>query len=160
MRLAMSLGVGLGALVLVAFIGPTEWQQYEGATNPAVAAMKSHPIPTTATIIQPEIDGAGGDPGLAYRYTVSGRTHDGFDIGNAKTGDVLSMRAGDHVSIIYAATMPQESCLVGSTGCPNDVYDPELAAVMFWAVLLAGGLVGGVFLGVTLLVRSRRKTRV
>jgi hypothetical protein len=147
-------------VVLLAFIATITWQQYEVARSPAVAALNSHPLPTTATVVKSEIDGAGGDPGLAYGYTVSGRTYEGFDIGNAKTGDVLAMRGGDHVSIIYAATMPQESCLVGSTDCPNDVLDPEFASVVFCAILIAGSLIGAVILGVTLHIGSRRRTRV
>jgi hypothetical protein len=111
-------------------------------------------------VVEPEIDGMGGDPAVAYRYTVSGRTYDGFDIGNEKTGDVLSMKPGDHVSIVYAATMPQESCLVGSTDCPNHVYDPYFRAFMFWAILLAGSLLGGIFIGATLLARLLWRSRV
>ncbi len=106
------------------------------------------------------IDGFGGDPAVAYRYTVSGRTYDGFDVGNQQIGDILSMKPGDHVSIAYAADMPQESCLEGSTDCPNDVYDPYLRAFMFWAILIVGNLLGGFVIGVFLLARLLRRSRV
>jgi len=35
-------------------------------------------------VVEPLIDGLGGDPALAYRYRVAGRTYDGFANANAK----------------------------------------------------------------------------
>lgn len=153
MRIGLSIGIGWGVLALSALIAPMSWQQYQRATSPAVAAIRTHPITTTATVIEPEIDGMGGDPALAYRYTVSGRTYEGFDVGNETVGDVLSMKPGEPVSIVYAATMPQESCLVGSRDCPGDVFDPYFPAFMFWAILIGGSLLGAVFVGLVLLTR-------
>lgn len=155
----LSLAVGWAVLAVIALVGPIAWQQYEGATSPEVAAINSHPIDSTATVVEPLIDGFGGDPALSYRYSVSGRTYDGFDLGNEKTGDVLAMKPGDHVAIIYAATMPGVSCLVGSTDCPNDVYDPEILAYAFWGILVGGSLLGGAVVGVTLVARSRHRQR-
>lgn len=126
MRLAILFGVSWALLLVIAFIGPIAWQQREGATSASVEAIKTSPIRGSATVVQPEIDGLGGDPALEYRYTVSGRTYQGQDIGNAVVGDVLSKRRGDHVPIIYAAAMPQVSCLVGSTDCPNSAFDPAV----------------------------------
>ena len=157
MRLGISLGIGWGALALAALIGPIAWQQYEGATSPEVAAIKNHPIATTATVIEPVIDGFGGDPALTYEYAVSGRTYDGFDLGNEKTGDVLAMKPGDHVAIVYAATMPNVSCLVGSTDCPNDINDPAIPAFAFWAILVGGSFIGASVVGLVLIARFRRR---
>jgi hypothetical protein len=159
-RLGISIGIGWGALALVALIGPIAWQQYAGATSPEVTAIKSRPIPTTATVVEPVIDGFGGDPALTYRYSVSGRTYDGFDLANEKTGDVLGMKPGDAVSIVYAATMPSVSCLVGSTDCPNDVYDPAIPAFAFWAILVAGSFVTAMVVGAVLIARVLRRRRL
>ena len=88
---------------------------------------------------------------------MSGQTYDGFDLGNEKTGDVLAMKPGDHVAIIYAATMPTVSCLVDSTDCPNDIYDPAIPAFAFWAILVGGSFVGAIVVGVVLIARIRRR---
>ena len=157
MRLGISLGIGWGALAVVALIGPIAWQQFEGATSPEVAAIKSHPIATTATVVEPVIDGFGGDPALTYRYSVSGRTYDGFDLGNQKTGDVLAMKPGGPVAIVYAATMPNVSCLVGSTDCPNDIYDPAIPAFAFWGILVGGSFIGTTVVGIVAIARGRRR---
>lgn len=114
MRLGISLGIGWGALAIVALIGPIAWQQFEGATSPEVAAIKSHPIATTATVVEPVIDGFGGDPALTYRYSVSGRTYDGFDLGNEKTGDVLAMKPGAAPRAACWRSAPRR--FIGSTG--------------------------------------------
>ena len=153
MRLGVAAGAGWGALALIAVIGPATWQQINGLTSPEVAAIRNHPVSATATVVEPVIDGFGGDPALTYHYSVAGRTYDGFDLGNEKTGDVLAMKPGDQVAIVYAATMPNVSCLDGSTDCPNDIYDPAIPAFGFWAVLIVGSILGCVIIGIVLLAR-------
>ena len=160
MRLGLALAIGWVSLAAIAIAGPIAWQQYEGATSPEVAAIRSDSIAASATVVEPVIDGFGGDPALTYRYKVSGQTYDGFDVGNEKTGNVLAMRPGDHVSIIYAATMPGVSCLAGSTDCPNDVYDPAIQAYAFWGILLGGSLFGGAVVGVIVVARARHRRRL
>lgn len=159
MRLGKAAAIYWGGLFLVAVSGPVTLQQFEGLTSPEVAAIKNHPVRATATVTEPLIDGIGGDPALAYRYTVSGRTYDGFDIANAETGDVLGMEPGDPVSIIYAASMPNVSCLEGSSDCPNDIYDPAIPAFGFWLILIGGSLLGGLLVGVIWVVRTRFPSR-
>jgi hypothetical protein len=159
MRVGVAAGIGWGALGLIAVVGPATLQQVVGLTSPEVAAIRNHPVAGTATVVEPLIDGIAGDPALAYRYTVSGRTYEGFDIANAETGDVLAMKPGDRVSIIYAGTMPNVSCLKGSTDCPNDIYDPAIPAFGFWAILIVGSVLGCVGIGVVLITRRASRHR-
>ena len=141
MRRRFRLGcLGTICLFLVTFAIVGGWQLFESITNPAVSAIHTHPVAATAKVIEPEIDGVGGDAAVSYRYSVGHHTYDGFDVGSKATGDVLVKRPGDPIPIQYAATMPQVSCVADSTDCPNSVYDPYLFAFVFWALALLTGL--------------------
>jgi hypothetical protein len=136
------------------YAGVAGWQLYESAANPAVAAIQDHAVSATATLIQAEIDGPGGDPAVSYRYTVGGRSFTGYDLASKATGDALDKRAGDPIPIQYAATMPDVSCVAESTDCPNSVYDPFLFVVVFWALAV---ITAGVAFTRTALRKRRRR---
>lgn len=155
----MAAGIGWGAIGLIAAIGPATWQQLDGVTSPEVAAIRNR-------------------SGRCHRYC--GRTADrrtgrrpragvslqsgGTDLRRLRQRqrqdrDVLALKPGDTVSIIYAATMPNVSCLDGSTDCPNDVYDPAIPAFGFWAVLIVGSLLGCAIVGIILIARKSSRHR-
>jgi hypothetical protein len=146
--------VGLFALTF-ALVGG--WQAYESSTDPAVSAIRIHPVPAFGQVVEPEIDGFGGDPAVSYRYAVGGHTYTGFDLGSKATGDVLAMRQGDRIPIEYAATMPQISCVAESTDCPNSVYDPYLFVFVFWALAVVTGVVVGGSFAIRASVRRRHR---
>ena len=155
----MRRGCGIGCLTLVGLFATTYagvggWQLYESASNPAVAAIREHAVSITATVIQPEIDGLGGDPAVSYRYTVGGRSFTGYDVSSEATVDVLGKQPGDPIPIQYAATMPGVSCLAKSNDCPNSVYGPYLFVVVFWALALIAACVAGTAVA---LRRTRRR---
>ena len=158
----MRRGCGIGCLTLIGLFATTYagvggWQLYESASNPAVAAIREHAVLTTATVIQLEIDGLGGDPAVSYRYTVGGRSFTGYDVASKATGDVLDKRSGDPIPIQYAATMPEVSCVAESSDCPNSVYDPYLFVIVFYAL---GLITAGVACTRAALRRARRRRRV
>ncbi|PZR79013.1 MAG: hypothetical protein DLM65_11605 [Candidatus Aeolococcus gillhamiae] len=124
------------ALSLATAIVVGTWDLLHQQFDPSVAAIRDHPIAATGTVIQPEIDGLGGDPAVSYHYSVGGHIYDGYDVASSATGDVLRLKAGDHVPIQYAAAVPSVSCVAASTDCPNGVFDPYLAAFVFWALAL------------------------
>jgi hypothetical protein len=112
------------------------WQGFESITNPAVAAIRQHPVPATGTVVEPVIDGFGGDPAVEYTYVVAGHKFRGHDLASEATGNVLDKKPGDPIPIQYAASMPEVSCVAGSTDCPNDIYAPGLFTVVFWTLAL------------------------
>ena len=127
------LSVSVATVVIV-----TGWEAFHNRAG--VAAIREHPVVATGIVIEPEIDGFGGDPAVAYHYTVGGRTYEGYDIASPATGDALRLTAGDRIPIQYAATMPEVSCVAQSTDCPNSVFDPYFGVFVFWSI--AFGLSG------------------
>jgi hypothetical protein len=123
------------------------WQAFETTFNPAVAAIRQHPVAVTGTVVEVVIDGFGGDPALDYTYSVGGQRFHGHDVGSYRTGNVLEKKPGDHVPVEYAAAMPEVSCLAGSDDCPNDIFAPGLAAYLFWALAFLMLLGLGLFFG-------------
>ena len=124
-------GISMATALVVA-----SWDLLQARFDPSVAAIRAQAVATVGVVVQPMIDGFGGDPAVAYRYTVTGHTYDGYDIGNSAAGNVLALKPGDPIHIQYAATMPSVSCLAGSTDCPNDVFDPYFAVFIFWSLAL------------------------
>src|SRR5205823_8974814 len=137
MRRVLAIGclVPVGWFV-ISFVIVGTWQAFESISNPAVAAIRQHPVAATGTVLEPVIDGFGGDPAVDYTYMVAGRTFRGHDVGSNATGNVLEKRPGDPIPIRYAATMPEVSCVAQSTDCPNDVFAPGLVAFAFWTLAL------------------------
>lgn len=147
MRRVLALGclVPVGFFVVsLALVGA--WQAFESSFNPAVAAIRGHPVQATGSVEEVVIDGFGGDPAVDYTYVVAGRTLHGHDVGSSATGNVLEKNPGDPIPIQYAATMPSVSCVAGSEDCPNDIFAPGIAAYLFWALVILSAVGAGLFL--------------
>src|SRR5438067_6782605 len=127
MRRVLAIGclVPVGLFVL-SFPIVVAWQAFEARFNPAIAAIRQHPVSTTGTVVQVVIDGFGGDPAVDYTYTVAGNSYPGHDVGSDATGDVLDKKPGDPIPIQYASTMPGVSCVADSMDCPNDIFAPGM----------------------------------
>jgi hypothetical protein len=158
MRRVLAIGclvpVGLFVITLV-IVGA--WQAFESVANPAVAAIRQHPVATTGTVVEAVIDGFGGDPAVDYTYIVAGQSFRGHDVASEATGNVLDKKPGDPIPIQYAATMPEVSCVAGSTDCPNSIYAPGLAAFVFWALALVTAVLAGLTFGLRTITRSLRR---
>jgi hypothetical protein len=78
---------------------------------PNVDQLRAHPVRTLAAVTETYIEGFGGDPTVAYTYTVGGDTYHGTGTGGElDNGDVLRLVPSDRVNIEYAATDPGLSC--------------------------------------------------
>jgi hypothetical protein len=148
-------------LFVFSFVIVGAWQAFESISNPAVAAIRDHPVAATGTVVEVVIDGFGGDPAVDYTYMVAGHSFRGHDVGSDATGDVLDKKPGDQIPIQYAATMTNVSCLAGSMDCPNDVFAPGLIPSVFWTlVLVAAVLIPLAFAGRTIARGWRRGRKV
>lgn len=161
MRRVLAIGclVPVG-LFVISFVIVGAWQAFESISNPAVAAIRQHHVAATGTVLETVIDGFGGDPAVDYTYVVAGRSFRGHDVASDATGDVLQKKPGDPIPIQYAATMPEVSCVAGSTDCPNGVFAPGLVAFVFWTLVLVTAVVAGLTLAVRAITRSLRRGRV
>jgi hypothetical protein len=156
--------LALGCLVPVGLFVSTlvivwAWDAFQSLSNPEVAAIRQHPVAATASVVEPQIDGFGGDPAVDYTYLVAGHRYRGHDIASDATGNVLTKKPGDPLPIQYAATMPEVSCVAGSTDCPNSVFAPGLYTIVFWALALVTAIVAGLTFAVRALVRGLRPGR-
>jgi hypothetical protein len=156
--------LALGCLVPVGLFVSTlvilwAWDAFQSLSNPAVAAIRQHPVATTASVVEPQIDGFGGDPAVDYTYFVGGHGYRGHDIASDATGNVLTKKAGDSLPIQYASTMPEVSCVKGSTDCPNSVFAPGLYTLVFWVLALVTAIAAGLTFAVRALVRGLRRGR-
>jgi uncharacterized RDD family membrane protein YckC len=102
---------------------------FQSAAFPS--AIATHPVRTTAAVTDVYINGLGGDPGLDYRYRVSGRTYTGSGDGSLGGVTPTDMKAGDPVAIEYAANAPSESCTCDAVrDQPSSVPATALLAVL------------------------------
>ncbi|HEY4844051.1 MAG TPA: hypothetical protein VII89_00010 [Candidatus Dormibacteraeota bacterium] len=157
MRRVLALGclVPVGFFVVsLAIIGA--WQAFESSFNPAVAAIREHPVQATGRVEEVVIDGFGGDPAVDYTYIVAGRTFHGHDVGSSATGNVLEKNPGDPIPIQFAATIPSVSCVAGSEDCPNDVFAPGVAAYLFWALVILSAVGAGLYFLIRAAIRGLR----
>ena len=156
--------LGIGCLVpvglfVISFLIVGGWQAFESLSNPPVAAIRQHPVATTGTVVEAVIDGFGGDPAVDYTYIVAGQSFRGHDVASDATGNVLDKKPGDAMPIQYAATMPEVSCVAGSTDCPNGVFAPGLVAFVFWTLALVAALGAGLTFAERATVRSLQRGR-
>lgn len=160
MRRVLAIGCLVPAgLFVISFVIVGVWQAFESVSNPAVAAIRQHHVAATGTVVETVIDGFGGDPAVDYTYIVAGRSFRGHDVASDATGDVLQKKPGDPIPIQYAATMPEVSCVAGSTDCPNSVFAPGLVAFVLWTLALVAAVVAGLTFAVRGITRSLRHGR-
>jgi hypothetical protein len=160
MRRLLAIGclVPVGLFVIsFAMVGAS--QDFESISNPAVAAIRQHPVATTGTVVEAVIDGFGGDPAVEYKYIVAGHSFRGHDLASDATGNVLDKKPGDPIPIQYAATMPEVSCVAGSTDCPNSIYAPGLVVFVFWTLALVTAVLAGLTFAVRAIARGRGSER-
>jgi hypothetical protein len=93
-------------------------------------ALAQHPIPATATVTDHFIDGFGGDPNVNYRYSVKGRTYNGYGTGALGGTYALDLHVGDPVPIVYARDSPGASCTCDPSGRSGRAYLPLDAVFM------------------------------
>ena len=155
MRRVLAIGclVPVGLFVL-SFAIVVALQAFATTFNPAISAIRQHPVSATGTVVQVVIDGFGGDPAVDYTYTVAGSSYRGHDIGSDAIGEVLDKEPGDPIPIQYAATMPGISCVAESMDCPNDTFAPGMFASIFWTLAVLTAVGAGLTFAMRAFVRS------
>lgn len=75
------------------------------------AALAADPVATKARVTDSFINGFGGDPAVDYDYWVDGKRYTGWGTQDDRHRDLLSLGAGDTVTIRYARAAPGKSCM-------------------------------------------------
>jgi hypothetical protein len=96
------------------------------------SSLAHDPVTREAKVTDSFINGFGGDPAVDYEYWVDGKHYTGWGTQDDRHRNLLSLRAGDIVTIRYARAAPWQSCMC----TPNDENGSAVAYVVAAALLL------------------------